>query len=99
LVKITFERRGGEQMSSILKAFLNIVNNNKININTLKSGNNRANNMGDGLEAFIKDMFAGTINETNEQSKLSKFTQIYSYNGNKNNPPDLILKNSDAIKN
>jgi len=86
-------------MSSILKAFLNIVNNNKININTLKSGNNRANNMGDGLEAFIKDMFAGTINETNEQSKLSKFTQIYSYNGNKNNPPDLILKNSDAIKN
>jgi len=55
--------------------------------------------MGDGLEAFIKDMFAGTINETNEQSKLSKFTQIYSYNGNKNNPPDLILKNSDAIKN
>jgi hypothetical protein len=61
-------------------------------------GNNRANNMGAGLEEFIKDIFAGTINETDEQNRLTTFSQTYSYSGNKNNPPDLILKNSDAIE-
>ncbi len=85
-------------MSNILKAFLNIINNYQINIQNIINGNNRANNMGDGLEEFIKDIFAGTINETNEQNRLAIFSQIYSYSGNKNNPPDLILKNSDAIE-
>ena len=64
----------------------------------MTNGNNRANNMGDGLEEYIKNVFASTINEINEQNRLEKFSQIYSFNGNKNNPPDLILKNSDAIE-
>jgi hypothetical protein len=82
----------------ILKAFANIVSNYQTNIQTVTNGNNRANNMGDGLEEFIKNIFAGTINETDEQTKLKTFEKVYSYSGNKNNPPDLILKNSDAIE-
>jgi len=85
-------------MSNILKAFVTIVNNNKINIDTLKSGNNRANNMGEGLENFIKNAFAHILNEDDELKRLSIFENIYAYMGNKNNPPDLILKNSDAIE-
>lgn len=85
-------------MSNILKAFINTVNSYQTNVSTLTSGNNRANNMGAGLEEFIKDIFAGTINESNEQTRLTTFSQTYSYSGNKNNPPDLILKNSDAIE-
>ncbi|KIM05756.1 MAG: restriction endonuclease NgoPII [Sulfurovum sp. AS07-7] len=85
-------------MSNILKAFVTIVNNNKINIDTLKSGNNRANNMGEGLENFIKNAFANTLHEDDELKRLSIFENIYAYMGNKNNPPDLILKNSDAIE-
>jgi hypothetical protein len=85
-------------VSNILEAFINIVNNYQDNISTLTNGNNRANNMGDGLEEFIKDIFAGTTRETNEQNRLATFSQIYSYSGNKNNPPDLILKNSDAVE-
>jgi len=54
-------------MSNTLKAFVAIVNNYQININTLSGGNNRVNNMGDGLEEFIKDIFAGTIKEKNEK--------------------------------
>ncbi len=54
--------------------------------------------MGEGLESYIKDAFAQTIGETNEQKILEIFSEIYSYSGNKNNPPDLILKNSDAIE-
>ena len=50
-------------MSNILKAFLNIVNNYQINITNVTQGNNRANNMGEGLETYIKDIFANTTNE------------------------------------
>ena len=85
-------------MSNILKAFTNIINNYQINITNVTQGNNRANNMGEGLETYIKDIFANTINETNKQAKLEKLATTYSYQGNKNNPPDLMLKNSDAIE-
>lgn len=85
-------------MSNVLKAFLNIVNNYQATVNNLTNGSNRANNMGEGLEEYIKDAFANTINERNLQNRLAVFSQVYSYSGNKNNPPDLILKNSDAIE-
>ena len=85
-------------MSNILKAFINTIKSYQSNVSTMTNGNNRANNMGAGLEEFIKDIFAGTINETNEQNRLTTFSQTYSYSGNKNNPPDLILANSDAIE-
>ena len=78
-------------MSNILKAFINTIKSYQSNVSTMTNGNNRANNMGAGLEEFIKDIFAGTINETNEQNRLTTFSQTYSYSGNKNNPPDLIL--------
>lgn len=85
-------------MSNSLKAFINIINNYQQNINSITSGNNRANNMGDGLEEYIKNAFASTFSETNEQNRLNIFSQTYSYSGNKSNPPDLILKNGDAIE-
>jgi len=85
-------------MSNIIKAFINIVNNYETNVQTLTQGNNRANNMGEGLENYIKDVFANTLNENNMQKKLEILSDTFSYQGNKNNPPDLILKNSDAIE-
>jgi len=85
-------------MSNVLKAFLNIVSNYQASVNTVRGGKNRVNDMGEGLEEYIKDAFAGTINETDRQNRLAIFSQTYSYSGNKNNPPDLILKNSDAVE-
>ncbi|MBL0687814.1 MAG: NgoPII family restriction endonuclease [Sulfurospirillum sp.] len=85
-------------MSNILKAFINIVNNYKTNITNVRQGNNRANNIGEGLETYIKNVFANTINETNKQTKLVKLETTYSHQGNKNNPPDLILRGGDAIE-
>ncbi len=85
-------------MSNVLKAFINIVNNYQISITNVTQGNNRANNMGDGLESYIKDIFADTVNEIDQINQLEKLSTIYSYQGNKNNPPDLILKNGDAIE-
>jgi len=85
-------------MSNIIQAFINIVNSHQETISTITNGNNRANNMGEGLEHYIKDMFAGTQEVENENLKLEKLSKIYSYQGNKNNPPDLILRSSDAIE-
>ena len=85
-------------MSNILKAFANIVNNYQQNISTVTSGNNRANNMGVGLEHYIQNMFASTQDMADETLRLEQLSKIYSYQGNKNNPPDLMLKNSDAIE-
>jgi hypothetical protein len=85
-------------MSNLIQAILNIVNNTQIDINHITHGNNRANNIGMGLEEYIQDVFANTSNIQDAQQKLSIFEQIFSYQGNKNNPPDLILKNSDSIE-
>jgi hypothetical protein len=85
-------------MSNIIKAFINITNNPIVELVDYYSGKNRVNNAGKALEIYIQDAFAGTINETDELKRLEKLEQIYSYQGNQNNPPDLMLKNSDAIE-
>ena len=85
-------------MSNILKAFTNIVQNPIINLVDYYQGRNRINNSGKALENYIQDIFAGTINENDENQRLQKLEEIFSYQGNQNNPPDLILKNSDAIE-
>ena len=43
-------------------------------------------------------MFANTYNIENENIRLEKLSEVYSYQGNKNNPPDLMLRDSDAIE-
>jgi hypothetical protein len=85
-------------MSNIIKAFINITNSPIVELVDYYSGKNRVNNAGKALEIYIQDAFAGTINETDELKRLEKLEQIYSYQGNQNNPPDLMLKNSDAIE-
>jgi len=85
-------------MSNIIKAFMNMVDNPIVKLVVYHNEKNRVNNMGKALEVFIQDAFANTINETDEQKRLEKFQEIYSYQGNQNNPPDLMLKNSDAIE-
>lgn len=84
--------------TNILIAIKNIVNNNLLTIQSNNTGINRANNMGDALEEYIKDAFAGTLHENNETERIAKIEQTFSYLGNTNNPPDIILKNSDAVE-
>lgn len=60
-------------------------------------GNNRVNNSGDALEYFVKDVFSNSL-FSNEEERIINYNKSFSYLGNKNNPPDLILKNSDAVE-
>jgi len=85
-------------MSNLLKAIINIVDNYTINISNVTNGNNRATNMGEGLETYIQNSFANNFIEEDEHQKKVNFRNTFSYKGTKNRIPDLILKNSDAIE-
>jgi len=83
---------------NILVAISNIVTNQVGELKGFYESRNRANSMGDALENYIKDIFAGTLLETNEQVRLEKLSRTFSYLGNQNNPPDMIIRNGDAIE-
>lgn len=59
--------------------------------------NNRANNVGDALELFIRDSFCDSFLE-NEVSAMKRYSEIFSYLGNSSNPPDIIIHGGDAIE-
>ena len=85
-------------MTNILEAIFNIVAANTLDVHNSYAGKNRINNVGEGLETYIKDAFANTILEKNAQNKLKKHTQIFSWLGTQNNPPDIMIKNGMPLK-
>lgn len=87
-------------MTNVLQAIATIINNPIPDlINYYKSqSNNRINALGDALEYFVKDAFANTIHEPDISNKLDKYSQLFSWSGNQNNPPDLIIRNGDAVE-
>ncbi|AXG68353.1 NgoPII restriction endonuclease [Kordia sp. SMS9] len=84
-------------MTNILIAIKNLVENPVIDIKSYYQGRNRANSVGGALETYIKDIFANTINSSEGES-LTEYEKHFSYLGNQNNPPDLMIKNGDAIE-
>ena len=87
-------------MTNILKALKNITENpiTDISVRYSATGRNRANNMGEVLEKYVKDLFCNTFDITNEAQKNSIYSEEFSYMGNQNNPPDIIIANGDAIE-
>jgi len=90
-------------MSNLLKAISSIVENPTINLVDFYSdrqftGRNRINGVGKALEIYIQDLFADSLFETDEKTRESKVENTFSYQGNQNNPPDLILKEGDSLE-
>jgi NgoPII restriction endonuclease len=85
-------------MTNILEAIVNIANNPVVAIRNHYTGRNRANNVGEALEMFVKDAFANTIQEQDEQIKNTRYNQVFSWLGNQNNPPDIMIKQGDALE-
>ena len=83
---------------NILNAITNIVSNPIGELKVFYESRNRANSMGDALENYVKDVFADTLHESDEQVRLERLSAAFSYQGNQNNPPDMILRNGDAIE-
>lgn len=85
-------------MPNIINAIIHLVENPKFELKKHSESHNRANNMGESLEEYIKDIFADTVNETDENKRNQKISEVFSYLGNQNNPPDSMLRDGDAIE-
>ncbi len=84
-------------MSNILQAIKNLIENPIVEVRDFYTGKNRANSVGEALENYVKDVFANTFNES-ENQRNERFSEVFSYLGNQNNPPDIMLRNGDAIE-
>lgn len=85
-------------MTNILSALRNIVANPPTELTNPLAGPNRANHMGDALELYIKDIFSDATGITDLTQKYAAHESAFSYTGNANNPPDMILRGGDAIE-
>jgi hypothetical protein len=83
-------------MVTLINALLNITYNPSNKIKEVSKYGTKVNIVGDALEEYIKDAFAGTLGK--EYDKLTVHKNIFSWQGNQNNPPDLIIKGYDAIE-
>lgn len=84
-------------MANIIDAIINLVKNPISHLTEYYQGRNRANNAGDALEEYVKDMFANAF-ELPESERLEKISDTFSYLGNNSNPPDAMLRDGDAIE-
>ena len=84
-------------MNNIITAIINLVREPQLHLKQYAKSHNRANNMGEALEEYVKDLFANTMNATAEE-RVRKQSEVFCYIGNQNNPPDIMLRNGDAIE-
>ena len=84
--------------TNILKALNNIAKIKSFKMTELYSGKNRVNNVGTALEYFIKDAFCSSIDVSEIENKDKIHSNFLSYLGNQNNPPDFVIRNSDAVE-
>src|SRR3989344_4112143 len=83
---------------NILRAILNISSFENYNLKNYASNYlNRVNAVGDQLEFYIKDSLASSFKVSSEK-KHEVYSKTFSWLGNQNHPPDLIIKGSDAFE-
>jgi len=85
-------------MTNLLIALSNLVKNPITDIVGHYRSPNRANSMGNALEFYVKDLFCGSTKEKSISKKNEIYNKHFSYLGNQNNPPDIIIKGGDAIE-
>lgn len=85
-------------MTNILKAIYNISQLPSYAIVEQYKNSIRIQQVGDSLEYFIKDAFCGTFDKNTLIEKEKFYQRHFSYLGNANNPPDLMIRNGDAIE-
>ncbi|OBW90637.1 restriction endonuclease NgoPII [Gallibacterium genomosp. 3] len=83
---------------NILNAIMSLIKSPIFELREYADTHNRVNNMGQALEEYIKDLFADSVNDTDSNERDKKRSKTFSYLGNKNNPPDAMLINGDAIE-
>lgn len=86
-------------MNNILTAIEVIVENSTLEVINDSEGTtqNRANQMGEAFENYVKDAFAGCLGK-DTRTIMQARNKAFSYLGNSKNPPDAMLAGGDAIE-
>lgn len=79
-------------MRNIVDAIIEVINDPKHKLKEYSIAHNRANQMGEALEEYVKDVFAGTVGVDDVNERNKKINEEFCYTGNPNNPPDAMLK-------
>tara|TARA_Y100000310_G_C20693057_1_gene823660 strand:- start:58 stop:915 length:858 start_codon:yes stop_codon:yes gene_type:complete len=83
--------------SNILIAIKNIISFNNYNLKEYASSYDiRINASGEALELFVKDAIADCLEGNKVKNK--NYEKIFSWTGNQNNPPDLIINYGDSFE-
>lgn len=82
---------------NIIDAIICLVDNPVTHLVEYYRGRNRANNAGDALEEYVKDLFARSF-DMPVNDRLERLNEVFSYLGNNSNPPDMMLAGGDAIE-
>jgi hypothetical protein len=85
-------------MTNIIEAIVNIAQNPVYAIKNHYLGRNRVNNIGEVLEIFVKDAFANGIQIEDNLEKMRMYNAKFSWLGNQNHPPDIMIRGGDAIE-
>jgi len=84
--------------NNILNAIANIISFGSFDLRNYASTYLiRINAVGEQLEFYVKDAIADSLKLPQSQ-KESAYSKVFSYLGNQNNPPDMIIKNGDAFE-
>lgn len=98
IIPIILKRiRYRKMRNNILNAILNFTNDSEQKLKAATNQDNRLHALGESLEKYVKDIFAGTL-ECNEEERNKIQNEFFSYGGGKNTPPDAIIQNGDAIE-
>lgn len=84
--------------ANILIAINNFEKLSSLKLKLGSKSKNRVNSVGDSLEIFVIDLFCSTLDEMPERERQLKYSQILSYLGNQNNPPDFMIRGGDAVE-
>jgi len=85
-------------MTNILEAIFNISQLKELVVKNTPFGSNRAIAVGDGLETFVKDALAGTFGNIDKSERIKRYKNEFSYQGSSRTPPDLMIRNGEAIE-
>jgi hypothetical protein len=58
----------------------------------------RINAVGQQLEFYVKDAICGAFESGKKEKEINQCKGVFSYLGNQNNPPDLIIRGGDAFE-
>jgi len=84
--------------TNVLRALINLAKSPKNDILPVYRSSIRINAVGDALEYFIKDLLCDSSDITSLHGKEDTYSKYFSYLGNQNNPPDIIIRGGPAIE-